>query len=266
MSRFGRLLGAAALLAVASPSRAQMPVFPGYPEPHLYGRVVLDNFSTAAGVPPVAFDHWRHRPMFTCRLCHVDIGFVMASGRTQVSAATNRSKLHCGACHDGRTQVGGRAIFASCSEARTFDGSSSCVRCHRDGSRDLRERFEAFTASFPRGRVDLPDWIDWERLEARTRPLDFLEGVSLRRDRLRNKTSFSIQAKGTWLGNVTFSHDKHSAWNGCEACHPEIFPTTRYGAARYGMEDIVAGEYCGACHNKVAFPIASCRSCHAMAR
>ena len=41
------------------------------PPPELRGRVVLGEVSTRAGVLPVAFDHWRHRALYTCRLCHV---------------------------------------------------------------------------------------------------------------------------------------------------------------------------------------------------
>ena len=43
----------------------------------IHGRVVLDNFSTDTGMPAVVFDHWRHRVLFTCRVCHVDVGFAM---------------------------------------------------------------------------------------------------------------------------------------------------------------------------------------------
>ena len=52
------------------------------PLPSEYGRVTINNFSQQAGLPPVVFDHWVHRSMFTCRLCHVDIGFAMAAGAT----------------------------------------------------------------------------------------------------------------------------------------------------------------------------------------
>jgi len=32
----------------------------------------------------VVFDHWLHRAKFTCRLCHVDIGFAMKAEATDI--------------------------------------------------------------------------------------------------------------------------------------------------------------------------------------
>ena len=45
-----------------------------------YGRVVINNASQKAGLAPVVFDHWLHRAKYTCRLCHIDIGFGMKAG------------------------------------------------------------------------------------------------------------------------------------------------------------------------------------------
>jgi c(7)-type cytochrome triheme protein len=106
--------------------------------------------------------------------------------------------------------------------------------------------------------------VDWEAAEryAFTKPIDFLEGVSVHPDRLRIDRNFSIPTLGTWLGEVAFSHEKHARWSGCEGCHPELFPSTARGAVSYRMKDLVAGAYCGACHNKVAFPFADCMGCH----
>jgi c(7)-type cytochrome triheme protein len=51
-------------------------------------------------------------------------------------------------------------------------------------------------------------------------------------------------------------------WNGCEVCHPEIYPSTKSGTKKTSMIGISAGESCGVCHTKVAFPIADCERCH----
>jgi c(7)-type cytochrome triheme protein len=252
-------LAAAALLLVARAASAERPVFPPFPPPYKYGTVVLDNFSTAAGMKPVPFEHWRHRLLYTCRLCHVDVGFAMEAGATRISADTNRSGLHCGACHNGKTKHVGEAIFASCSSAVADRGSPACARCH--GRRVEPGPYEAFARTEPRDPSGLVDWEEAEGLLF-TKPVDHVEGVSLRPDRLGIDRNFSISVGGTWLGEVAFSHQKHARWCGCESCHPEVFPTTSRGAIAYRMKDIVAGEYCGACHNKVAFPIASCLRCH----
>lgn len=47
------------------------------PLPYDYGRVVINNYCEKSGRTPVVFQHWVHRSMFTCRVCHVDIGFAM---------------------------------------------------------------------------------------------------------------------------------------------------------------------------------------------
>ena len=45
------------------------------PLPYDFGSVTISNYSQAAGMAPVVFDHWVHRKSYTCRVCHVDIGF-----------------------------------------------------------------------------------------------------------------------------------------------------------------------------------------------
>ena len=63
------------------------------------------------------------------------------------------------------------------------------------------------------------------------------------------------------MPSIILSHDKHSVWNGCELCHPQIFPI-RKGEKVYDMQDIFDGSFCGACHGSVAFPNTDCRLCH----
>lgn len=233
------------------------------PPPEDYGRVELDRFSHKAGIAPVGFDHWAHRARFTCRLCHVDVGFAMAAGATKVSASTNRAGFHCGACHDGQRRFAGKVVFAACAEERPIAGTGSCDRCHHkpDGPA-RREAYYAFAKDLPRARVG--GAIDWEEAErtGKIEPADFLEGVSLPRKALKMERDVSIESRGSWMTNVIFSHKKHAVWNGCEVCHPEIFPQTQREAMKFNMFEIENGLYCGVCHDKVAFPLADCDRCH----
>jgi c(7)-type cytochrome triheme protein len=256
----GRLLLAAAIAlggAIAARTAGmQLPI------PYDYGHVKLENFTVRARVPPVRFDHWRHRSQFTCRLCHVDVGFAMTAGATQVSSSTIRDGFHCGACHDGKRTWRGKPIFAACGDARRFDAKGSCGRCHREVDEAAARRdFEPFARNFPRDRFGLVDWEKAER-SGLVRPVDFLEGISIPRDPLKNPKVVTIVSKGEWMSDVLFSHPKHATWNGCEVCHPEIFPNAGGQARRYTMLDISSGGACGACHDKVAFPLADCEKCH----
>ena len=60
---------------------------------------------------------------------------------------------------------------------------------------------------------------------------------------------------------VVFPHGAHTTWLACANCHPGIFQMAK-GADPITMEKIYAGEYCGACHGKVAFPVTTCGRCH----
>lgn len=228
-----------------------------------YGRVVISNHAARSGLAPVVFDHWLHRAKFTCRLCHIDIGFAMSAGGTGITAATNRQGYHCGACHNGKRPAGDKAIFAACAENAPADARARCNRCHSHGVKGAREiEYAAFTEKLP--KTPLGGGIDWEDAEARglIKPVDTLDDVSLQRPRIRTQKDFSIEAKASWMGDVIFSHKKHATWNGCEVCHPDIFPSVQKGGKPYSMFQIIEGRYCGACHDKVAFPLQDCKRCH----
>lgn len=64
---------------------------------------------------------------------------------------------------------------------------------------------------------------------------------------------------------VLFPHKQHTEWMGCGDCHDAIFKA-KAGADKFGMFDILNGEYCGRCHGAVAFPLTECRRCHSVPR
>jgi len=107
--------------------------------PQDYGKVIIANYSERAGLAPVVFNHWVHRARYTCRLCHVDIGFAMAKGATSITAAANKKGLYCGACHNGKRAYKGKIIFASCS-GTTSHKNAACERCHSLKKSSARER------------------------------------------------------------------------------------------------------------------------------
>lgn len=228
-----------------------------------YGRVVINRYSEKAGISPVVFDHWLHRAMFTCRLCHVDIGFSMEANDTGINAESNKNGLYCGTCHNGNRMYNKKRIFAACSGNYTKEEmESKCYRCHSYRRQVKKEyEFKAFTDDLP--KRGLGNGIDWELAEDRgkIKLVDAIEGVSVKKTQFRSQKDFTIKSKGTWMSDIIFSHEKHTKWNGCELCHPDIFNVEKE-TTRFNMFQIYSGEYCGACHGKVAFPVIECDRCH----
>lgn len=64
---------------------------------------------------------------------------------------------------------------------------------------------------------------------------------------------------------VLFPHRQHTEWLDCKNCHDRIFKAKR-GANKFGMFDILQGEYCGQCHGAVSFPLTQCERCHSVPR
>ncbi|HYE25529.1 MAG TPA: c(7)-type cytochrome triheme domain-containing protein [Clostridia bacterium] len=258
-----RILAAFALILVlASPSLPQS-FKKKRPLPYEFGRVVLGSGSTRTGLAPVVFEHWFHRARFSCRVCHVDIGFAMKTGETAIKAADNMRGYYCGACHNGKMLSEGRPVFEACSKNATADDAARCERCHSSGKPlKLENEFAQFARPFPKERFG--NGLDWQQAEELgiIQPADFVKGLSIKRKSLSIQQDFALDAKLAGMPDIIFSHKKHTVWNGCELCHPEIFMGVKKGASRYTMVSIFEGKSCGACHNTVAFPLMDCQRCH----
>lgn len=237
-----------------------------------YGNIVINVNSLKAGVNPVLFEHWAHRKTFTCRVCHVDIGFAMKANEGEIRAVDNMKGYYCGTCHNGKASFnGGEKVFAACSDKFSKDDQKRCLRCHSldksgrdtEAKRELREKtFRDFAAQMPKERGG--NGINWEQAESAglIHLIDYIEGLSTKRAPMPTQKDFSISAKAEGVPEIIFSHKKHTVWNGCEVCHPDIFIGVKKGSEKYSMIDLFAGKYCGACHGKVAFPQNDCRRCH----
>jgi c(7)-type cytochrome triheme protein len=212
---------------------------------------------------PVAFDHWLHRAKYTCRVCHVDVGFAMTAGATDIRAVDNAKGMYCGACHNERTRTDGGRVFAACSSPA--NPSATCARCHSLDASARAYDFATFTKDLPRGRFG--NGIEWEQAEGKglVKPIDFVEGVSFRRPPISAQKDFALSAKLPGMPDIIFSHAKHTVWSGCEGCHPEIFVGVKKGTTKYSMTEIFEGKYCGVCHVSVAFPTIDCQRCHSKA-
>lgn len=234
------------------------------PLPYEYGRVIISTPNPSPEMPDVQFDHWLHRAKYTCRLCHVDIGFAMKRNATGIKAEDNNKGYYCGTCHNGKMIHGNRAIFAACAKrSAEAEPGASCRRCHSAGEKvtPLYD-FQAFTRDLPKGRFG--NGVNWEKAEEEglVKPVDYIEGVSFKRRQLEVPKDFALAAKVETMPEIIFSHRRHAKWSGCEGCHPEIFAGVKKGTTRYSMVEIFEGRYCGQCHLSVAFPTTDCQRCH----
>jgi len=234
------------------------------PLPYEYGRVIINNYPDKSGLAPVVFEHWIHRSKFTCRVCHVDVGFAMKAGATGITAADNQRGYYCGSCHNGKTIADGKTVFQACSnKVTTSEDARRCERCHSYGLK-VASAYDFFQFSQPLPKERFGNGLDWEKAEhlGLIKPSSVLEGVSVPKNSLSVQKDFALNPKVEGMPDIIFSHKKHTVWNGCELCHPDIFMGVKRGTTKYTMVDISQGKSCGACHTTVAFPLTDCQRCH----
>ncbi|MEN8256238.1 MAG: c(7)-type cytochrome triheme domain-containing protein [Thermodesulfobacteriota bacterium] len=227
------------------------------PKPHEFGTIVIDNYSSKANKAPVVFKHWLHRARYSCRLCHVDIGFAMNAGATNITEKDNQRGLFCGSCHNGKI-----AFDHKNAPKKGKTALNNCVRCHSYGEKvEFKYDFYEFQKNMPRERFG--NGIDWEKAEKtkKINVVDFLEGVSIKGLKIKDPALLDLKPLEKNMPEIIFSHGKHTKWSGCELCHPELFGV-KQGSQPYSMEEIFAGKYCGVCHGPVAFPNIDCQRCH----
>jgi c(7)-type cytochrome triheme protein len=216
-----------------------------------YGNVVMRRKTVKAGMAAVVFPHWSHRARYTCRVCHLDLGFSMRSGDTGITREQYLAGKYCGACHDGKTAF----------SVRSGD-SSQCARCHMKDTRDLEKRFEEFAANLP--MASFGNGIDWSEAlrSGLITPANSIRTESVPMqfpDKLKAPIKLGTASPRS---DVTFSHEYHFSELDCSSCHPDIFNIKKKGTEAFTMERNIYGNFCGACHMLVAFPMNDCRRCH----
>ena len=216
-----------------------------------YGTLILRRESKKAGMAPVVFPHWSHRARYTCRVCHSELEFAMKSGGSGITRRQYLAGKFCGYCHDGITAF------------TVKDGEGKqCHRCHMKDTTPITERFAAFAATLP--LAPFGNGIDWAAAleQEKISPLRTLSPESKQfklPDALKKPLALGTSAPRS---SVTFSHEEHLAELDCENCHPEIFNIKKRGTQLFSMEVNLYGQFCGACHMRVAFPMNDCRRCH----
>lgn len=216
-----------------------------------YGNVTMQSRTRAAGVKPVVFSHWRHRALYTCRVCHVELGFSMRAGGSGITRKQYLAGAYCGACHDGKTAFSAR-----------LENGKECERCHLNDTKELEKRFEVFAARFPVAHFG--NGIDWAQAqrESSINQLSSLQATTVIMplpEKLKKPLKLGTSSPRS---SVFFSHEEHFAELDCSNCHPDLFNIKQSGTQTFSMERNIFGNFCGACHMLVAFPMNDCRRCH----
>ncbi len=112
--------------------------------------------------------------------------------------------------------------------------------------------------------TDRYGFVDWARAmrEGKITPKDSLLGGPPPSPPSFNKDVL-IKSKLKFMPDVVFPHSAHNAWFNCAPCHPKMFKK-KAGASKISMLGIWGGQFCGRCHDKVAFPIRNCFKCHSV--
>ncbi len=120
-------------------------------------------------------------------------------------------------------------------------------------------KMPAALSIFPRDKYGLIDWAEAARIDLLD-PLPSLTGQP--EDKPYDKDVL-IYSKRKFFPNVLFPHKIHNYWLSCKVCHTSLsFAKKAGGTKKLSMARIFKGEFCGRCHDRVAFPIRECYRCH----
>jgi len=219
--------------------------------PEHYGNVIMRDRAVAKGMAPVVFSHWSHRTRYTCKVCHVELGFGMPRGTSGISRGGNLAGRHCGACHNGTIAFSVR-----------YEQPKHCDRCHQADTKGQDDAFKKLAARLP--RTSSGNRIDW--VEALNRGL-----INPKTALLDTEPAMGLPAaleKPLHLGTseprsaAIFAHRTHVDRLDCANCHPDIFNIQQKGTVAFSMDKNMYGWFCGTCHLRVAFPMTDCHRCH----
>ena len=104
-------------------------------------------------------------------------------------------------------------------------------------------------------------FVDWSKAisDGIISPLDF----AAQEHTVLFSKDIIIKSKMDFMPDVLFPHDVHNFWLSCSNCHSALFKM-KAGTTPISMTGIWKGEFCGRCHDKVAFPLRNCFRCHSV--
>jgi c(7)-type cytochrome triheme protein len=119
------------------------------------------------------------------------------------------------------------------------------------------QRIEEATRHLPYDANGFPDWM-----KALNKGLIKPRAGLSEKDRMEVLDLDIVMRNTKEMPFVKFPHRSHTEWLACANCHPDPFPT-QAGASEIRMANIFRGQFCGKCHDRVAFvTFFSCDRCH----
>ncbi|HAR46076.1 MAG TPA: hypothetical protein DCS42_16525 [Nitrospiraceae bacterium] len=219
---------------------------PVHPPAKEFGNFLINRTSEKNNVKPATFSHWVHRQKHTCRVCHFELDFSLKVNTTEITEAANKAGRFCGApgCHDGKTVFGHE--------------KPHCEKCHNGDINYSKGKFPALK-NFPKTKYG--NEIDWVKALAQglIKPKNEL---TLPPADMSFEKMLSLEAEWSNIPPAVFPHKEHIAWLDCNNCHPDVFNIKKKTTKHFEMVRILKGEFCGACHLNVAFPMDDCKRCH----
>jgi len=220
---------------------------PPLPPPATYGNLLINRISVRNGIAPVAFSHWSHRSKYTCRVCHIELGFNMQVNTTEITEARNRRGEYCGACHDGKISFG-------------HTDKRQCRQCHNGNRYINMARYRKFADPLP--KAPFGNGIDWVKAlrEGKINPARTLFEAPYQPIHFDKK--LLLKAEWAVIPPAFFPHQAHNDWLDCADCHPALFKIKKKTTTHFSMAANLKGRFCGLCHLRVAFPLNDCQRCH----
>lgn len=228
------------------------------PDPSAPEQAVLDlNIDLASSANKlfhVTYSHSAHTNWLACANCHPGIFPLRQVKPTVITMAKIRAGEYCGVCH-------GKVAFGVDNEcARCHKSSQPMVEWHSPKPRKPIETAKTWNEAaklLPASDGN----TDWSKALA-DGVIAPKAGVDPKaEDQAVLPLDVELVPAASDMFKVIFPHKTHTEWLGCPNCHTGIFQMAK-GADPITMEKINAGQYCGVCHGKVAFPATTCGRCH----
>ncbi len=125
----------------------------------------------------------------------------------------------------------------------------------------LLQRYSDAVRDLPKDVNGFPDWMKALN-EGKIQPRAGLNAG----DRMEVLDLDVIMKNTKEMPSVRFPHRSHTLWLACSNCHPEPFQA-KAGSNAIVMADIFRVQYCGMCHDRIAFvTFFSCQRCHSVPR